>query len=295
MALARIVLPMVALSVVIPARNAAATLPAQLEALSSQAYRGDWELIVVDNGSTDATRRIATDAAAMSPIRVVDAGGQVGTNYARNAGATVAHGRFVLFVDADDVVAPGWLAAMARAAETADAVCGPLDRTMFTAPRDSLPGRERTTGLTVWPGFLPFATGANFGIRMSLLRELGGFDVTYSRGSDDVELSWRLQLRGYRVTFVPGAVVHYRERQSLCELARQFAHYGEQDPHLYRDFRATGMPAGSIRQGLRSWAHLLVRAPWYWWHPGRRRQWVRSASRRVGRIVGSVRWRTLYL
>lgn len=274
------------LSVVIPARNAAATLGAQLGALERQTYRGSWELIVVDNGSTDQTGAILERAAGAMPLRIMEVA-TPGTNLARNAGALAAAGEFLLFLDADDVVAPEWLSAMAAAAERADAVCGALEF--------MLPGRERTRTLRPWPGFLSFAAGANAGVRASVFRDLGGFDVSYSHGGDDVEFFWRVQLSGYQIEFVPEAIVHYRERDRLRDVARQFFHYGRQDPHLYRDFRAAGMPSSTLVRGIRSWGHLVIRAPWYWSQRDRRRQWVRSASRRLGRISGSVRWRTIYL
>src|SRR2546429_2289116 len=98
------------LSVVIPARDAADTLGEQLRALAQQTYRGEWEVIVVVNASIDGTRAIAERAAAVLPLRVVDLM-TPGTNVARNAGAMAATGEFLLFVDADDVVAPQWLEA----------------------------------------------------------------------------------------------------------------------------------------------------------------------------------------
>jgi GT2 family glycosyltransferase len=251
-------------------------------------------IIFVDNGSTDGTREVAEEAAATLPLRVVDLD-TPGTNLARNAGARVATGEFILFLDADDVASPQWLGAMAHAAATADAVGGALDQTRFTDTKFTLPGRGATTGLTPWSGFLPFASGANAGVRASLFRELGGFDASYSRGGDDVEFFWRVQLHGHDIVFVPDAVVYYRQRGRLRDVARQFAHYGRQDPHLYRDFHALGLPAISLRQSLSSWAHLVVKAPRYWSSPAGRRQWVRSAARRVGRIRGSLEWRTRYL
>ena len=157
------------------------------------------------------------------------------------------------------------------------------------------PGRELSSHLQVWPGFLPYANGANCGLRRSLFGELGGFDDSYTSGGDDVELFWRLQLAGYELCFVPDAVVSYRERASLSDLARQFYRYGLQDPHLARDFRRHGMPPSGPGRSVRSWGHLLLLAPWYWCDHLQRRQWVRSTARRVGRIVGSVRYRTLYL
>ena len=285
------------LSVVIPALNAAQTLGVQLEALDAQTYKGEWEIVVADNGSNDETADIVRDVSLRrSNVRLVDASDRRGINHARNVGAAAARGEFVLFVDADDLVMPTWLDAMARAAVTCAAVGGCLDRTVLNPVRFSTPDRERSTGLQTWPGFLPWASGANCGLRAALLREFGGFDESYRRGGgNDVELFWRLQLAGHEVCFVSDAVVGYRERAKLRHVARQFSSYGFQDPHLHRDFRSAGMPPGHVGGAIRAWGHLVLLAPWYWWNPARRRQWVRSTARRVGRIVGSVRYRTVYL
>ena len=99
---------MVAVSVVIPARNAARTLDAQLQALAAQRFPAEWEVLVSDNGSTDATRAVAVEWAGRIPLlRVIDASARPGASAARNLGAAAAHGELLLFCDADDVVADG--------------------------------------------------------------------------------------------------------------------------------------------------------------------------------------------
>jgi glycosyltransferase involved in cell wall biosynthesis len=287
---------MPAITVVLCVRDAAATVQRQLDALAAQECGTSWELVVVDNGSTDTTPRIVARMCDRLPnLRVVDASDKVGLAHARNIGCHAARGDMLFFCDGDDEVDPGWIAAMARAAETADIVGGALDRTRLNDPGWLTPERRRTAGLQVWPGFLDFPSGANCGMRATVFHALGGFDESYAGGAEDTQLFWRAQLAGSTPLFVPDAVVHYRERGRLRDIARQFYGYGVQDPHLFRDFRDQGMPRSRWSQVVRSWAHLVVLAPRYWWTTSGRRQWVRSASRRAARIVGSVRWRVLYL
>src|SRR3954466_4740554 len=101
------------LSVVIPCLNAASTLGVQLAALTHQSWPGGWEVIVADNGSTDGSREIVEGYRDPLPgLGVGDAGGRRGQAHARNLGATAATGDALLFCDADDEVAPGWMEAL---------------------------------------------------------------------------------------------------------------------------------------------------------------------------------------
>jgi glycosyltransferase involved in cell wall biosynthesis len=283
------------ISVVIPARNQATRVARQLDALEAQTYAGVWEVIVVDNGSTDETAARALAYSSRLPgLRVVDASTRRGVNHARNVGASVARGDFLLFCDADDVVTPTWVERMAEAAETCDAVGGGLEK-VVPATRGAAPVVVRSDGLWRWSGFLPFPSGANCGVRAALLRELEGFDERYVGGGDDVHFFWRLQLHGHHVCSVPDAVVRYEERRTLREVAVQSFRYGVGDPRLFADFRGLGMPRRSLFVVVREWLLLLVLAPWYWIDRARRRHWVKRVARKIGRVSGSIRLRVLYL
>src|SRR5437763_781538 len=102
------------LSVVIPCLNAAATLGVQLAALAAQGWEGDWEVVVADNGSTDGSQAVAESyRSRLRGLKLVDASDRRGQAHARNLGAAAATGDAYFFCDADDEVAPGWLAALA--------------------------------------------------------------------------------------------------------------------------------------------------------------------------------------
>lgn len=284
-------------TVILCVRDAATTVRCQLEALASQECGGvAWELVVVDNGSTDGTLTIVAEMLPRLPnVRIEDASDKVGIAHARNVGCRAAAGDLLLFCDGDDEVAPGWIAAMVSAAGSADILGGALHRERLNRAEWLTYDRTRTTDLQIWTGFLSFASGANCGIRRSVFHALGGFDESYRRGAEDTNFSWRAQLEGWAARFVPDAVVHYRERTTLRGLTRQFYGYGAQDPHLFRDFRALGMPASRWRKGLKFWARLVVFAPRLLSTAAGRRQWVRWAGRGAGRVIGSIRWRALYL
>jgi glycosyltransferase involved in cell wall biosynthesis len=284
-------------SVILPVRNAAGTLDRQLGCLAGQHHAGPWEVIVVDNGSTDASAAVARRWADRVPgLQIIDAPVRAGISSARNAGAAVAGGDLLVFCDADDEVAAGWLTALVDAARGMDMVGGYVDEVSLNDPgrRVSRPPANFGDGLPVLNDFLPYASGGNCGIWATVLDSVGGWNERYSR-ANDVELSWRVQLSGYRLGLARDAVTRYRHRSSLRELARQFYGWGRADAQLYRDFRARGLPRSSVRDAMLGWARLakhlldLLR-------PGARRGgWLVTAARRSGRLGGCLRWRVLYL
>lgn len=287
-------------SVVIPAHDAARHLPEQLAALAAQDFDADYELIVVDNRSTDGTVAVARAWADRLPLRLVDAPDTLGISYARNCGWRAAAGDFVLSTDADDVVGPGWLATMVAAASRGDLVGGPYEYARLNSAHVQ-------SWRTPWPAdepwvarrFLPFSPSGNFGMWRDVLEALGGFNERYHRGATDVELCWRAQLAGYRMVWVPESVVHHRYRDTVSGLAKQFYRFGRADAHLYRDFRGRGMPpAQPLRAIGRSVTLRLADLRRLRWRrsrgPWQRERVARHLAFRAGRIAGSVRYRVYY-
>ena len=164
------------LSVVIPCRNGAATLGAQLRALELQQTVGAWEIIVADNASTDGTADIVSNfGSSIVPIRLVDASDVLGSNHARNQGVRAARGHYILLCDADDIVEHGWVSEMWHAlAGGAQLVGGAMRRT-----RGQEVAAGPDTGLPNGLGFLPWPYGANCGFAREVFDELGGFDESY--------------------------------------------------------------------------------------------------------------------
>src|SRR5262249_59116491 len=114
------------LSIIIPCFNAEQTIVVQLQALADQQWSHPWEVIVVDNGSTDRTADIVKAWRPSLPsLRLIQAAKErQGPAYARNVGVAAARSDALAFIDADDVVAPGSLAAMGEALELHDFVAG---------------------------------------------------------------------------------------------------------------------------------------------------------------------------
>lgn len=280
-------------SVVIPVRDGAKTLPAQLDALARQVLEAPWEVVLADNGSADGSPALAAQWAGRLPaLRVVDASAVPGVSRARNAGIRAARGRVIAICDADDVVAPGWLAALLAGIDRFDVVAGCVAPwTGKGAPR-RVPSADPPE-LTVGLGYLPFAWGCNVAFKREVFDRIGGFDEAMVGGADDVDFSWRAIDAGYSLGLSPAAVVHYRQPERLGELARKYFRRGRQAPALYNRFRSRGMPPRGWRTMVKVWLWLLMHLP-STVLPASRRRWVEVAAGHAGRLVGSVQTGVLY-
>jgi glycosyltransferase involved in cell wall biosynthesis len=191
-----------AVSVIVPARDAEATLPRTLAGLGHQRVPGDFEIIVVDDRSRDATARIARGAPL--PLRLLGGDGS-GPAAARNLGAAAARAPALAFLDADCEPADGWLAAGLEALAAADLVQGAV-----APPPDATIGPYDRTLVVTRPYGL-FET-ANLFVRADLFARLGGFEswLRPRRGielGEDVWLGWRARRAGARTAFCDRALV----------------------------------------------------------------------------------------
>lgn len=282
-------------SVILCVRNGAATIAEQLGALAAQDYAAPWELVVVDNRSTDETVAVVRGWETRLPgLRVVAAPERPSLAYARNVGARAAQGAFLAFCDADDVAAPGWLGALAGGLRQADLVGGRLELELLNGElarhwrgtsEDHL---RRPTAL----GYLPYAVGANFGVRRETFDAVGGCDERFTACGDDLDLSWRIQRAGGVLRLCPDAVMHYRLRADLRGVMRQRYRYGQVEALLRGKF-ADAIPPVPWKVRLLSVLRLLSRAWRLLGGPRGRGAWLTRASHVAGQIRGSIRYRVL--
>ena len=281
-----------AATVVIPVHNGGRTLAAQLEALAGQAAEPVAEVLVVDNNSTDDTAAVAGSFAGVVPLlRVVTATGGASVAYARNAGWREATADKVLFCDADDVVRPGWLAAMVAALDRFDIVGGRVDVTRInTAEVQSWTGAPPTDGLAMTMRYRPHATGACMGAKRAVLDDLDGFDESFVGGHEEVDLAWRAVDRGFTLGFAEGAVVDYRLRDRPRDVFRQRFHYGRTYAQLYSRFRDAAIPRSSVRHEVKVVASFLAEAPREF-RSGHGTRWLAGLAWTLGRYRGDVAYK----
>jgi glycosyltransferase involved in cell wall biosynthesis len=218
-----------------PARNAEATIDEQLEALARQAFDGQWELIVIDDGSTDDTvERARAWTRHLTRLRVLECDHR-GVNAARNAGVLASDAPLIAHCDADDVADPQWLSAIVAELEHAPLVGGLLDVERLNEPAIAALRTDPTPGrLPVALDHLPYAPASNMGYRRVLFDSIRGFDESFRVGCDEIDFAWRAQYAGCEIRFAPAAVVYYRLRPDIRSNLVQWNTYARETTHLLK-------------------------------------------------------------
>jgi glycosyltransferase involved in cell wall biosynthesis len=281
------------LSVIIPCLNAAETIGAQLTALRNQRWDPPWEVIVADNGSTDATLEVVEkNRHGLPSVRVVDAGDIPGSAHARNVGALFARGEAIIFCDADDEVGEGWLPAIGAALENHDFVASRFAIEKLNPAWVS--GRLRnpqSSGLqkVSYPPFLCHAGGSGLGIKRAIHARVGGFDVALPR-LQDTDYCFRVQRLGVGLYFAADAVMHVRysnKPMGLFHQARLWAEYNELMYKRYGDGVRLAHPWATYTQ---TWRDLICCVP-RMLRKETRAGWMKTLGTQVGLLQGVIRFR----
>jgi glycosyltransferase involved in cell wall biosynthesis len=239
-------------AVVVCTRNRSTALAGALEAVlgvGSDAVR--WQLVIVDNASTDDTAEVARSVAATDPGRVrVVLEPEIGLSVARNAGVAAGDAEIIVFLDDDAFPAPGWLEAIVAGFRRPEVMCvgGPVEPLI----RGELPPWFRgrfLPYLTVWDlgdepvelSYNEYPRGANVAYRASGLERVGGFSPYLGRkGSsllscEEIELCLRLERAGFLTLYQPDARVRHLtplDRLTPQWLAARFAAQGRSEARL---------------------------------------------------------------
>ncbi len=284
------------LSVIIPCLNAEATIAAQLEALASQQWTRPWELIVADNGSSDRSVQTALKyQGRFASLRVIDASGRKTASYPRNVAARAAVSERLAFCDADDEVAPGWVALMGDALDRHDIVHGQFRFDKFNDAVQAEKAAQNWKSGLFTGRFLPGGGTGNLGIRRPVHEAIGGFDENLPR-FEDADYFWRLQLEGFKLHYVPEAIVQVRMGRvnpSFSSLYYRHRTGAAANYWHYKRYRRLGMlPPPPLKTSLVSWLHVLKGAA----HPrllfkGHRAAWLQQFVIKSGELVGQFQGR----
>ena len=218
-------------SVVVCTYNGSRTIAGCVDAIRRLDYP-DFEVIVVDDGSTDGAGAIAGDHGARV-IRTTNRG----LSAARNTGAAASDGKIIAFCDDDAEPDPQWLGYLVRTLITGshDGAGGPN-----VPPAGSLIGDSvgHAPGGPIYvlasPTIAEHIPGCNMAFWREAIDRVGGFDERFRQAGDDVDICWRIQAAGGTLGFAPGAVVWHHPRQSVTAYVRQQIGYGRAEALLER-------------------------------------------------------------
>ena len=281
------------LSVIIPCLNAEKTIEVQLEALSRQQWHGGWEVVVADNGSTDATREVVARFYGRLPdLRVVDASARRGAAHARNRAVQASLGDALAFCDADDEVGTGWLMAIGNALTRHDFVASRMDveklnSLSLAATLNNVQGRELRRAY--YPPYLFHAGSSGMAVKRAVHEMVGGFDESL-REREDTDYCFRIQLQGVMLHFAPDATIHIRYSNKSHALFRQARQWARYQALLYKRYGRSlplEKPWGSY---LQTWRDLLGCMPRLL-NPAKRPAWMKTLGTQVGLLEGVIRYR----
>jgi glycosyltransferase involved in cell wall biosynthesis len=196
-------------SIIIPTFNGASRIGKCLDALLPQTVGSDAEILVVDDGSSDGTASVVARYAGVRLISQANAGPAA----ARNRGALEAKGTIVLFTDDDCVPMADWLSAMLEPFKDPEVVGV---KGVYRTHQKALAARfvqldyeDRYRLMAALPE-IDFIDTYSAGFRRDRFLEMNGYDTSFPVAcAEDIELSYRMSARGWKMKFVPGAIVYH--------------------------------------------------------------------------------------
>jgi glycosyltransferase involved in cell wall biosynthesis len=229
-------------SVVIPVRNGADSIGPLIESLERQTLARDrFEVIVVDNDSSDGTAGVARKAGAVVVEEPI-----ANRSRARNRGRTAVSTDLIAFTDADCVADPGWLEALVGSRSEAPLVAGEVVVSTGDPP-NSIERFETLWrfGQGSWVREQGWAATANLLVRTDAFDAIDGFDSNWRHIGEDVDFCLRARAAGYELGWCGDAVVsHFAESELKPMLKRSFLHGYSVNQARYR-----------LGQGYRAWRH----------------------------------------
>ncbi|MFY9410023.1 MAG: glycosyltransferase family 2 protein [Methanosarcina flavescens] len=215
-------------SVVILSYNSKEYLKECIPSLISQTYQ-DFEIIVVDNASTDGSEEFIK--ANYPGIKIVQTGKNLGYAAGNNAGFEVAEGEYIVVVNPDTVADPEWLAKLIEPLENDPTITATTSKVLIYYQKDKINTCANTahyTGLTFCRGLNKSASeldscqpvgavsGCSFAIRSDMLKNINGFDSDFFLYQEDADLSWRIRFAGGKIMYVPESVIYHKYKLSIA-------------------------------------------------------------------------------
>ena len=222
-------------SIIIPVKNAEKTLPLLLDSLMNQTYK-PYEVIVVDDGSTDKSPQIAKKYG----VKILYTNGTKGPNYARNLGVKHAQGEIIVFTDADCVPKDDWIENIVKEFNSNNEIVA-VSGSTYAYNKDNFWSRFLENSiLTPTPKYFKkiilsedfkpptIVATCNFAVRREVFQKIGLFDPSFKYyGSDDMDFVYRiLKKRAGKIICSPEPIVFHVHRTSPIKILRRYFQYG---------------------------------------------------------------------
>ena len=208
-------------SIVIPTFNGASRIARTLEALRSQSFEGEMEIIVVDDGSRDATAAVVR---SFDGVRLLSQPNR-GPAAARNHGARAARGEILLFTDDDCIPQPDWIQRMLEPFRRPGVVAAKgayLTRQKELVARFVQAEYEDKLARMAKHEFIDFIDTYSAAFRRDVFLKYDGYDTSFPTAcAEDVELSYRMHRDGLLMSFVPAARVYHTHPNRLLAYLRK--------------------------------------------------------------------------
>ncbi|MFN2541026.1 MAG: glycosyltransferase [Chthoniobacterales bacterium] len=246
-------------SVIVCSYNGAKTLAGCLDSLGKLKYP-QYEIVLVDDGSTDDTAYIA---AQFPNVRYIHQSNH-GLSHARNTGAAAAKGEVLVYTDSDCMADVDWLYYLIGTLQSGNYAgvggpnVSPPAQNWVQACVAGAPGGPSHVLLT--DTIAEHIPGCNMAFYRWAFDQVGGFDVEYHKAGDDVDFCWRLQQAGGVIAFSPTAIVWHHRRFTLRAFFKQQDGYGEAESLLRFKHLIFFGPTGTAK-----WRGQIYGAPRFSW------------------------------
>ncbi|MDQ3120552.1 MAG: glycosyltransferase [Verrucomicrobiota bacterium] len=247
------------ISVIVCSYNGAPTLAACLDSLGKIAYPA-YEVILVDDGSTDDTAEIAARYPQIRYVRQENHG----LSHARNTGAAAAQGEVLAYTDSDCMADTDWLYYLVATllsgnyAGVGGPNVSPPAQNWIQASIAAAPGGPSHVLLT--DTVAEHIPGCNMAWYRWAFDNVGGFDPEYRKAGDDVDFCWRIQQAGHEIAYSPTAIVWHHRRFTLEAFQEQQEGYGEAESMLRFKHLIFFGPTGTAK-----WRGQIYGAPRFSW------------------------------
>jgi GT2 family glycosyltransferase/SAM-dependent methyltransferase len=223
-------------SIIIPVYNNLELTQNCLESIRRHTPPELYELIVVDNASTDGTGRFLKQLSQEARLCLISNPANLGFARASNQGAVAARGQFLLFLNNDTLPTPGWLEELLRGVTDSPQVAAVGAKLLYpddTVQHAGVVFSERGAVYHLYRHFhrdhpavnkerdFQVVTGACLLMRREVFFQAGQFDETFQNGFEDVDLCLKVRDLGYRIRYIPGAVVYHLESKTAGRFARE--------------------------------------------------------------------------